>query len=105
MTHKGSNIPEQLNIPPIPQDVLTSSDLFQEARKQILALNKTETNYDHICNMEINELAEFIHLLIDGDECDYCAYKDTERCDGGNICIGGIIKFLKAKYTKGGILD
>lgn len=103
MTNRGSNIPEQPNIPPIPQDIQTLSDSFQEARKQILALN-TETNYNHIRNMEIDELAEFIHLLIDGDECDYCAYKDTEKCDG-NICIGGIIKFLKEKYTKGGILD
>ena len=104
MTNRGSNIPEQSNIPPVPQDILTLSDSFQEARKQILALN-TKTNYDHIRNMEIDELAEFIHLLTGRDECDYCAYKNTEKCDEEGICVGGIIKFLKAKYTEGGILD
>lgn len=42
------------------------------------------TNYEHIKNMSVEEMAMRIYQGISSDPCDYCPYNFTNCC--GDIC-------------------
>ena len=61
--------------------------------------NKTMTNYDHIRNMSVEELAEFMNKC-GWDFPPYCDHEKAENCECDQNCLKCAKEWLEAEVTE-----